>query len=45
MSTLGTSGLWRDGCGVDGVRYILLYMAAAAAAAVVLSTVPNKLGW
>lgn len=45
MSTLGTRGLWRLGCGVEGVRYILLYMAAAAAAAVVLSTVPSRLGW
>lgn len=45
MSTLGTSGLWRLGCGVEGVRYMLLYMAAAAAAAVVLSTVPSRLGW
>lgn len=45
MSTLGTRGLWRLGCGAVGVRYILLYMAAAAAAAVVLSTVPSRLGW
>lgn len=45
MSTLGTSGLCRLGCGVEGVRYMLLYMAAAAAAAVVPSTVPNRLGW
>lgn len=45
MSTLGTRGLWRPGCGCCGVRYILLYIAAAAAAAVVLSMVPNKLGW
>lgn len=45
MSTLGTNGLWRLGCGVEGVRYMLLYMAAAAAAAVVLSTEPRRLGW
>jgi len=45
MSTLGTRGLWRPGCGAVGVRYMLLYMAAAAAAAVVLSTVPSRLGW
>lgn len=45
ISTLGTNGLWRLGCGVEGVRYMLLYMAAAAAAAVVLSTEPRRLGW
>lgn len=45
MSTRGTRGLCRLGCGAEGVRYMLLYMAAAAAAAVVLSTVPSRLGW
>lgn len=42
MSTLGTRGLWRPGCAVVGVRYMLLNIAAAAD---VVSTVPSRLGW